>query len=184
MSETGAVAPRLGGPERGDGPAASAVPPPAPATAEVPETAPGAARGVSVVGRETALGTVARRVAAGEGRPAELFDAFLVARVFCARPEHPGFLALDAPVAGPPPGPGAEDRGLGGGSLVAVFSSLGEFGAFTGGGEWFSLRGADLLNLLPPGHTLLLDPAGATPLWLDPAASRVEPSRSLVFDRA
>lgn len=144
--------------------------------------APGAVCGTQP-GREAPLAAVARRVVEGTGDPAELFEVFLAARVLCVRPRRPGFLAYDEPAAGVRPARPEGEGHPGGGAWVAVFSSLAEFGAFTGGGDWFSLRGADLLDLLPPGHALLLDPAGAAPLRLDPAASRVDPSRSLVFDR-
>ncbi len=89
-----------------------------------------------------------------QGDPRELFDAFLQARVYCQRPEQPGFIAV-----GEPPD-----------AVIPVFSSLAELGAFAGETDYFSTTGRDVLDLLPQGYDLALDPAGDYPLRLDPAA--------------
>ncbi|WP_109035889.1 SseB family protein [Streptomyces rubrogriseus] len=59
--------------------------------------------------------------------------------------------------------------------LVPVFTSLEQFELFTGGEAWFSTTGADLLDLLPPGLDVWLDPAAEHAVRLVSAATAVEP---------
>lgn len=92
------------------------------------------------------------------GDARELFAAFLRARVYCQRPEQPGFTAVGEP----------------GDGMIPVFSSLAELGAFAGETDYFSTTGRDLLAQLPDGYALVLDPAGEHPLRLDPAAFEPE----------
>ncbi len=131
-----------------------------------------------------------RRAKRGEATPQELFDAFVRARVYCERPEEPGFLtvtvtaapkpssAADAPprsrilaLATPSddPAPTTPTR------LVPVFTSLEQFQLFTGGGAWFSTTGADLLDLLPPELDVWLDPAAEHTVRLSSSATATEP---------
>ncbi|MFD8524440.1 SseB family protein [Streptomyces capillispiralis] len=133
------------------------------------------------------LAEVVRRAKAGEASPQDVFDAFLRARVYCERPEEPGFLTVTAPArpaagtssgsrildlaTAPDPSAGVTppDR------LVPVFTSLERFELFTGGGAWFSTTGADVLDLLPPGLDVWLDPAAEHAVRLSSAATRTEP---------
>ncbi|GGV86561.1 hypothetical protein GCM10010294_67310 [Streptomyces griseoloalbus] len=133
------------------------------------------------------LAEVVRRAKAGEASPQDVFDAFLSARVYCERPAEAGFLTLTAPTrpaAGTSsgsrildlataPDPSADvtppDR------LVPVFTSLEQFELFTGGGAWFSTTGADILDLMPPGLDVWLDPAAEHAVRLSTAATRTEP---------
>ncbi|KES03374.1 hypothetical protein BU52_30920 [Streptomyces toyocaensis] len=59
--------------------------------------------------------------------------------------------------------------------LVPVFTSLEQFQLFTDGGAWFSTTGADLLDLLPPGLDVWLDPAAEHTVRLASAATVTEP---------
>lgn len=70
--------------------------------------------------------------------------------VYCERGDNPGFHALGAPRAG----------------VIPVFSSPEQLALARGVVPWFSMRGADLLDQLPPGYDLMLDIAGSTPLRL------------------
>ena len=114
-----------------------------------------------------AVGEVARDVAAGRATPADLHAALLAATVYCERGPAPGFRALGRPGAG----------------VVPVFSSLEQLALARGAVPWFSLTGADLLDLLPAGYDLLLNAGGDAPLRLRPAAVahqvlvEVEPER-------
>jgi hypothetical protein len=114
------------------------------------------------------LAEAARGYAEGTSSAEELEAAFEAARVYCRAAEGPpGFLAVD--------------------DLVPVFSSeeeLARFALARGEGDdvvaWFSTSGRDVLDLLPNGYGVALDPAGAHPLVL-PASSITQ---SVVFRRA
>ncbi|WP_432083412.1 SseB family protein [Streptomyces sp. WAC 04229] len=134
---------------------------------------------------ETAgLATTVRRAKSAEVSPQDVFDAFIHARVYCERPEEPGFLTVtepEPPAAGAPPRSRildlatTTDTGPSPALLVPVFTSLEQFELFTGGGAWFSTTGADLLDLLPPGLDVWLDPAAEHAVRLASAATAVEP---------
>jgi hypothetical protein len=100
------------------------------------------------------LADVARDVAAGAATPADLHAALLAATVYCEQPPSPGFRAFGSAGAG----------------VVPVFSSAQQLALARGAVPWFSLPGADLLGLLPPGYEVILDIGGGTPLRLRPAA--------------
>lgn len=100
------------------------------------------------------LTEVAAAVAAGTASAHALHRAFLHATLWCEAPESPGFVAR-----GQPPE-----------AVVAVYSSPEQLAADRGPQRWFSTTGADLLDLLPAGHDLVLDPAGPAPLRLRPSA--------------
>lgn len=102
------------------------------------------------------LAEVARRVAAGRAGPAELLECFLAATVFCEAPDSPGVVPALTPQ----------------GPVVCMHSSLAELAAARGSAAWFSTTGIDLLDLLPAGHDLLLDPASEHVLRLRPASLR------------
>ncbi|MQA86107.1 MAG: hypothetical protein GEV03_16120 [Streptosporangiales bacterium] len=102
------------------------------------------------------LAAVAARAAQGHAHPEELLDAFLAATVYCKRPERPESLAVAEPGEG----------------VIQVFSSLDELAAHTGGCDWVSATGRDLLELLPAGHDLVLDAASEHAVWLHTRALR------------
>lgn len=52
------------------------------------------------------------------------------------------------------------------GPAIPVFSSEWQLAQFRGAVRWFSATGADLLNLMPIGYDLILDPAGPNPIRL------------------
>jgi SseB protein N-terminal domain len=101
-----------------------------------------------------ALADAVREAAADVARPADLHAAFLGATVYCERGPTPGFRAL----------------GPAGAGVVPVFTSPEQLALARGTVAWFSLLGAELLDLLPDGYDLILDIGGATPLRLRPAA--------------
>jgi SseB protein N-terminal domain len=103
-----------------------------------------------------ALVDVARDVAAGRATPADLHAALLASTLYCERGPSPGFLALG------PTGTGA--------GAVPVFSSVEQLALARGSVAWFSLSGADLLDLLPAGYDVILDIGGASPVRLRPSA--------------
>jgi len=80
-----------------------------------------------------------------------LSDAFQQATVYCQKPEHPGFMAVGPPGAG----------------VIPVFTSLEQLERYAvtyglahhGGVEWFSTTGADVLDLMPDGYGIVVDPA-------------------------
>jgi hypothetical protein len=100
------------------------------------------------------LTSVVRDAAAGTVTPADLHRALLTATVYCERGAEPGFTAW-----------GAADAGL-----IPVYTSPEQLARARGTVAWFALTGADLLDLLPEGYDVLLDPGGEAPLRLRPAA--------------
>jgi hypothetical protein len=87
----------------------------------------------------------------------QLLDAFSAATIFSPAPARPGVVVLD----------------FDGTNVVPVFSSRELLDEFTPG-DWFSTTGLDLLDLLPAGVRLALDPNGPHPLLIDPAATKLE----------
>ncbi|MGW0186950.1 SseB family protein [Streptomyces sp. NPDC003362] len=138
---------------------------------------------MSTEGEAVDLIDVVRRAREGLAPPQDVFDAFIRARVYCERPDEPGFLTVPASAAGAAAvgeGPrsslldlmDAEDRRAAAKAdrLVPVFSSLDQFALFVGEGPWFSTTGADVLDLLPPGLDVWLDPAADHAVRLASAA--------------
>lgn len=138
----------------------------------------------------TRLAEVVRRAKNGEASPRDVFEAFLQARVYCERPDEPGFLTVTASevlgegdhaprgsrildLAVVPDPADADDAPAS--RLVPVFTSLEQFALFAGGGAWFSTMGADVLDLLPPGLDVWLDPAAEHAVRLASAATKIEP---------
>ncbi|MBZ9639857.1 SseB family protein [Streptomyces sp. PSKA30] len=124
-----------------------------------------------------------RRAKGGEASPQDVFEAFLQARLYCERPEEPGFLTVPVPAGSDDAPPRSRLLDLIDGSseeadppvrLVPVFSSLEQFALFVGEGAWFSTTGADVLNLLPPGVDVWLDPAAEHTMRLASSATKVE----------
>lgn len=86
---------------------------------------------------------------------AEDFQAvFLVSKVHCPRGERPGFLALHET---PEP-------------VIPMFSSLEELRRYAGDSRWFSVTGAEVLDLLPSGYGLVLDIEGEHRVMFDAQA--------------
>ena len=100
------------------------------------------------------LAEVAAAVAAGTASPHELHQAFLSATLWCEAPESPRFVAR-----GHPPN-----------AVVAVYTSPEQLAADRGAQRWLSTTGVDVLELLPAGPDLVLDPAGPFPLRIKPTA--------------
>ena len=105
------------------------------------------------------LADVARDFALGVGSPAQLHTTFLASVLYCERGDTPGFRALGSPGAG----------------VVPVFSSPEQLALARGTVRWFSLTGAALHDLLPPGYDLLLDMGGSAPLRLRTDALTARP---------
>jgi hypothetical protein len=101
-----------------------------------------------------ALADVAADVSAGVASAAALHDALLAATVYCERGERTGFVALGTP----------------GDGVVCIYSSPDQVALARGTVPWFSLTGADLLDLLPAGYDLLLDLGADAPLRLSVSA--------------
>lgn len=70
-------------------------------------------------------------------------DAFAGANVFVRRPEQPGLLVMDL-----------AERGR----WMVAFSTLARLAAYEGECDYFATTGADLLELIPPGVGLMVDP--------------------------
>jgi SseB protein N-terminal domain len=107
-----------------------------------------------VVAQAPVLADAVRDVVAGVAGPADLHAAFRGATIYCERGPAPGFRAL----------------GPAGAGVVPVFSSPEQVALARGTVGWFSLPGAELLDLLPEGYDVVLDIGGDTPLRLRPAA--------------
>lgn len=139
------------------------------------------------------LVAVVRRAKKGEASPQDVFDEFLRARVYCERPEQPGFLAVPAPKSGGGDGGRSKSRIMdlltttsaentrAAERLVPVFTSLEQFALFTDGGAWFSTTGADVLNLLPPGLDIWLDPAADHAVRLTSSATKSGPVLHITY---
>ncbi|MCT2593461.1 SseB family protein [Streptomyces sp. N2-109] len=78
------------------------------------------------------------------------------ARLYFQRPEKPGFLVSET------------DEG----PVVPVFTSWARLGLFAGPCEWASTTAADLVELLPEGVRVLVDPLGPGAFLLDTEALR------------
>ena len=86
---------------------------------------------------------------------AEDFQAvFLVSKVFCPRGERPGFLALHET---PEP-------------VIPMFTTLEELRRYAGDSRYFSVTGAEVLDLLPSGYGLVLDIEGEHRVMFDAQA--------------
>lgn len=146
-------------------------------------------------GDKADLAEVVRGAKAGEATPQDVFETFLHARVYCERPDEPGFLTVTASelpgtddhaprgsrildLALVPDGTdatAATDDAMPPARLVPVFTSLEQFALFTGGGAWFSTTGADVLDLMPAGFDVWLDPAAEHAVRLASTATKSEP---------
>ncbi len=103
--------------------------------------------GVARSTENAGLAVTAQDFLAGKCEAPQLHEAFTRATVYCQAAERPGFVAT-----------GEQDRGW-----VPVFSSLSELARYAVARDqpdmgWFSTTGADVLDLLPEGYGLVLDP--------------------------
>jgi|GEM_PF-1013741 len=97
---------------------------------------------------------------AGELDPRGLHEAFCSAQVFSQAGERPGFLAVQD----------GADR------AVPVFTSLVELARFAGQTPWFAAPGQEILDLLPDGYDIVLDPGTPRAVRLrGDATARIEP---------
>ena len=98
-------------------------------------------------GDDVSLAVTVQDFLAGKCEAPQLHEAFTESTVYCQAAERPGFVATGEP-----------DRGW-----VPVFSSLPELARYAVARDepdmgWFSTTGADVLELLPEGYGILLDP--------------------------
>lgn len=84
------------------------------------------------------------------------FERFLACRFFCEAGARPGFLAESSPSD----------------PIMPIFTSEAQLARHRGPVAWFSTTGADLLDLVPAGHRLVVDQSSDTPVVLDPGATR------------
>ncbi|WP_158104156.1 SseB family protein [Amycolatopsis pretoriensis] len=106
---------------------------------------------------EAQLANVARQVWSGSRGPNDFVDAFVSALVYVQRPEQPALLVTDL-----------GERG----KWMAVFTTLERLAAHVGECGYFTTTGSDLLELVPPGVGLMVDPDDAHRF---PVLSRMAP---------
>ncbi|MFC9255373.1 SseB family protein [Amycolatopsis thailandensis] len=92
---------------------------------------------------EARLAVVAQEVRDGKRGPGELTDVFAGAIVYAQRPEKPGLWVTDL-----------GERGR----WMLVFSTLERLARHAWDCDYLSTTGADLLELVPPGIGLMVDP--------------------------
>lgn len=92
---------------------------------------------------EARLAVVAREVWGGVRGPGDLMEVFSGSVVYAQRPEQPGLFVTDL-----------GERGR----WMVVFSTIERLAAHVGDCDYFATTGADLLELVPPGVGLMVDP--------------------------
>ncbi|MFC4081777.1 hypothetical protein [Amycolatopsis samaneae] len=92
---------------------------------------------------ESRLALVAQQVWAGERGPADFAEAFATAVVYAERSEQPGLLVTELGEHG---------------QWMRVFSTPQRLYAHAGECPYFFTTGADLLELVPPGVGVMVDP--------------------------
>ena len=107
-------------------------------------TLPGVIRDVGE--GESRLALLAREVWDGRRGHRDVMDVFVGARVYVQRPTAPGLLVSDLGVRG---------------RWMAAFSTLSRLVRYVGECDYFVATGADVLELIPPGVGLMLDPDDA-----------------------
>jgi SseB protein N-terminal domain len=88
----------------------------------------------------------------------ELSDAFGAATLYCFLADEPGFMAVGEPGAG----------------FIPMYSSEEALTAAEGSTAWFAAKGLDLLQLVPEGYGVVLDPGTDGEICLAPWAIRRE----------
>ena len=102
---------------------------------------PGVNRDRSLV--EARLAILAQQVWSGSRGPGDFVDAFASALVYAQRQEQPALLVTDL-----------GERG----KWMPVFTTLERLAAHAGECDYFTTTGADLMELVPPGVGLMVDP--------------------------
>jgi hypothetical protein len=92
---------------------------------------------------EARLAVVAQQIWAGSRGPGDFVDTFAGTVVYAQRPERPALLVTDL-----------GERGR----WMVVFSTLKRLAAHAGECDYFATTGGDLLELVPPGVGLMVDP--------------------------
>jgi hypothetical protein len=95
------------------------------------------------LGEEGELARVARLVLKGERSPEDFHDVFARAQVFARRPSVPGLFVSQVP---------------GRGRWTVVFSTLDRLAAREGECDYLSAPGTDVLELVPEGVGVMVDP--------------------------
>jgi len=106
------------------------------------------------------------RFVSGEIGASEFHARFLTSRVFFLTGERPGLILFGDPPDG----------------VATVFSALSELARFVLGcpelateeNRWASTVGAEILQLVPAGHDIMLDPASDDPITIPSGARRAE----------
>jgi hypothetical protein len=88
----------------------------------------------------------------------ELSDAFGTATLYCFLAAEPGFMAVGEPGAG----------------FIPMYSSEEALTAAEGSTAWFAAKGHDLLQLVPDGYGVVLDPGTDSEICLAAWAIRRE----------
>lgn len=101
----------------------------------------------------------ARFFRAGSLTGDELSDAFGAATLYCFLAGEPGFMAVGEPGAG----------------FIPMYSSEDALNAAEGPSAWFAALGHDLLQLVPEGYGVVLDPGTESEICLAAWAIRREP---------
>ena len=100
----------------------------------------------------SALADAIRAFAIGAMTPEDFQEIFAVSRVYCPRGDKPGFLALhDTPEP-----------------VIPMFSCLAELRRYAGEqSRYFSVTGAEVLDLVPDGYGIVLDIDGEHRVMFD-----------------
>ena len=112
------------------------------------------------------LGDVRSRFANGDITASEFHAHFLTSRIFFLTEDRPSLMVL-----GDPPG-----------GVAPVFSALSELARFvltrpelaTQENRWASTVGAEILQLVPPGYDITLDPTSSEAVTIPYDARRAE----------
>jgi hypothetical protein len=104
---------------------------------------------------QPSLADAIRAFTAGTIGPEDFHAVFTNAKVFCPRGERPGFLALQ------------DSAQL----VIPMFSSVAELRRYSGEeSRYFTVTGAEVLDLLPTGYGIALDIEGEHRVVFDAAA--------------
>ena len=104
---------------------------------------------------QPSLADAIRAFATGSIGPEDFHAVFTVSKIYCPRGERPGFLALhDTPQP-----------------VIPMFSSLMELRRYSGEqSKFFTVTGAEVLDLLPTGYGIILDIEGEHRIVFDSEA--------------
>ena len=114
---------------------------------------------VTVNDVEVDVAEAARLFRAGTLSGDELSDAFGAATLYCFLADEPGFMAVGEPGAG----------------FIPMYSSEEALTAAEGPSAWFAAKGRGLLQLVPEGYGVVLDPGTDSEICLASWAIRREP---------